>query len=113
MINKGTFSAMYENFDKEVVVEIIDIFIKEYPDRIIQLEQDIQNGDLESLYKHAHSLKGVIANFYDEDARQLALALETKGKTKDSAGLSDLLNQLKISCESLLSELKTLRNIYV
>lgn len=113
MVDKATFTAMYENFDKEVVVEIIDIFIKEYPDRMAQLEQDIQAGDLDSLYKHAHSLKGVIANFYDEDARQLALALETKGKTKDPSGAPELLQKLKSACELLLAELKTLRTAYV
>ncbi|MGC8864699.1 MAG: Hpt domain-containing protein [Bacteroidales bacterium] len=112
MIDKTTFTAMYENFDKEVVVEIIDIFIKEYPERIAQLEQDIQSGDLESLYKHAHSLKGVIANFYDEEARQLALALETKGKTQDPSGAPELLAQLKTACELLLTELKALRSSY-
>lgn len=113
MIDKATFTAMYENFDKEVVVEIIDIFIKEYPERISQLEQDIRSGDLESLYKHAHSLKGVIANFYDEEARQLALALETKGKTKDPSEAPELLGKLKTACEMLLAELKVLRASYV
>ncbi len=113
MVDKATFTAMYENFDKEVVVEIIDIFIKEYPERMAQLQNDIHAGDLDSLYKHAHSLKGVIANFYDEDARQLALALETKGKTHDATGVEDLFIQLKTACESLLAELTLLRKAYV
>ncbi len=112
MIDRTTFTNMYENFDKEVIDEIIEIFIREYPTRIKELEKDIQAHDFDSLAKHAHSIKGVIANFYDEDARQMAFQLEKKGKSLDSSGLDEDLLLLKKACEHLMAELNEIRKNY-
>lgn len=103
---------MYENFDKEVVIEIIDIFLKEYPERISLLEADIVNRNFDGLYKHAHSVKGVISNFYDENARQWALQMETKGKNLDASGLEDIFRNFKLACDSLIAELQQIREQY-
>jgi HPt (histidine-containing phosphotransfer) domain-containing protein len=113
MIDKVTFKGMYDNFDKEVIVEIIDIFISEYPERMVSIQEAIQLNDLDNLYRRCHSLKGVIANFYDEDARILAFALEQKGKNGDPSGLAELFEQLKPAAEKLLVELKAIRADYL
>lgn len=113
MIDKVTFNEMYDNFDKEVVVEIIDIFINEYPSRMQAIQQAIQNLDFDAIDKLCHSLKGVISNFYDEDARVLAYTLEQKGKKRDSTGLMETFVLLKPAVESLLGELKVMRNKYL
>lgn len=113
MIDKVTFSDMYENFDKEVVVEIIDIFLNEYDDRIASLHEDIITGNADSLYKHAHSIKGVIANFYDEDSRDLAYQLEQKGKKGDLSDITVIFENFKTASAALLQELKDLRAGYL
>jgi HPt (histidine-containing phosphotransfer) domain-containing protein len=63
MINEKKFADTYVHFDKETVVEIIDIFIEEYEERIGKISQQIENRDFENLQKSAHAFKGVIANF--------------------------------------------------
>jgi len=108
MIDKATFASNYEIFDKEIVKEIIEIYIQEYPDRMVKLEKDIQDVDLDSLYKDAHSLKGVTANFFDKDTEELARQLEAKGKNGDSSGIAELFGQLKESSQRLIEELKDL-----
>lgn len=112
MIDKTTFSANYEIFDKEIVKEIIEIYIQEYPDRIINLQKNIEEKDLESLYKNAHSLKGVTANFFDKDTEDLARQLESKGKEGDDSGIEAIFEQLKITSEKLVAELKELIKEY-
>ena len=37
MIDKEIFNSNYEIFDKEIVSEIITIYIDEYPDRMVKL----------------------------------------------------------------------------
>lgn len=112
MIDRATFSANYEIFDKEIVKEIIDIYIQEYPDRMINLQKNIADKDFEGLYKNAHSLKGVTANFFDKDTEELARQLEAKGKENDDSGLEDIFAQLKESSEKLIEELKQLGEEY-
>ena len=108
MINKKTFAENYEIFDKEIVREIIEIYLHEYPERIANLRTNIHQNDFESLYKNAHSLKGVTANFFDDDTVELARILESKGKEQDGSGLGELFEQLKETSLKLIEELKTL-----
>lgn len=112
MIDRATFNANYEIFDKEIVKEIIDIYIQEYPDRMVNLKKNIEENDLENLYKNAHSLKGVTANFFDKDTEEIARQLEAKGKEEDASGLEDLYVQLKETSEKLIDELKELSKEY-
>lgn len=63
MINEKNFRDHFSHFDKDIVVEIIDIFLEEYDDRIDKIASFIKKHDLESLRKAAHAFKGVIANF--------------------------------------------------
>jgi two-component system sensor histidine kinase/response regulator len=112
MIDKNTFSANYEIFDKEIVKEIIEIYIQEYPDRMVNIRKNIDENDLENLYKNAHSLKGVTANFFDKDTEEIARQLEAKGKEGDESGLEDLYSQLKETSEKLIDELKELVKEY-
>jgi HPt (histidine-containing phosphotransfer) domain-containing protein len=113
MIDKTIFNTNYEIFDKEIVREIIDIYIQEYPERIENLAKNISENDLESLYKNAHSLKGVTANFFDKDTEELARMLETKGKDKDSTNLTEIFEKLKVTSAKLINELKDLKKEYL
>nr|NQU89736.1 Hpt domain-containing protein [Bacteroidota bacterium] len=63
MVNKDKFRDQYSFFDKEIVVEIIDIFINEYDDRIEKIHKHILSGDLDNLKKSSHAFRGVIGNF--------------------------------------------------
>lgn len=112
MINKATFNSNYEIFDKEIVKEIIDIYISEYPERMVNLEKNIKENDLESLYKNAHSMKGVTANFFDKETEEFARQLESKGREGDASGLQEIFEELKKASESLIDELEALGREY-
>jgi HPt (histidine-containing phosphotransfer) domain-containing protein len=66
MINEEKFAETYSHFDKETVVEIIDIFIEEYDERIEKITRQLKTKDFEELKKSAHAFKGVVANFETE-----------------------------------------------
>lgn len=66
MINEEKFAATYVHFDRETVIEIIDIFLEEYDERIEKITRQLKNRDFEELKKSTHALKGVIANFETE-----------------------------------------------
>lgn len=113
MIDKAIFASNYEIFDKEIVNEIINIYITEYPERMAKLEELINIGDLDQIYKTAHSLKGVTANFFDKESEELARVIEEKGRAGDASNLKDLFIQLKASTDKLVAELENLKKEYL
>lgn len=112
MIDHQKFVNNFKYFDKEIVCEIIELFNEEYPSRFSSLQQNINDGDFESLQFNAHSLKGVISNFLANDTKELARQLEEKGKKNDSENVSELFEKLKSSTEKLLKDLEILKNKY-
>ena len=112
MIDKTIFASNYEIFDKEVVKEIITIYITEYPERMAKLEDVIEQGDFDQIYKTAHSLKGVTANFFDKESEDIARIIEEKGRAKDGIGLKDLFIELKKSTDKLVIDLEKLGEEY-
>ena len=66
----------------ELIYNIIEIFFKDTPPRLTQIEQAIAQIDATTLEYTAHALKGSIANFGAERAKEAALELEIMGRTE-------------------------------
>ncbi len=109
-INEKQFLENFQYFDKEVVLEIINIFLEEYPQRMETLQTNIKERDFDQLRFNAHSLKGVVANFVAPEVQELAKTLELKGANKDIKNLDTIYNELKDKADVMVSELKELKN---
>jgi HPt (histidine-containing phosphotransfer) domain-containing protein len=105
MVNKQVFIDTYQYFDKSVILEIIDIFIDECPDRLVTLEQNIREANFDKLRFNAHSLKGVVANFSAPVAFEKVKYLE-----KTAADLVDN-NGAGFNQEELLTNLATIKEM--
>lgn len=112
MIDKNKFKENFKPFDKEIVLEIIDIFLDEYDKRMEQLSKDINENDLESLRFNAHSFKGVVANFLAEEPKNISKQLEENAKQGINAGNLELFEQLKEKTDEMIEELKEIRPEY-
>jgi HPt (histidine-containing phosphotransfer) domain-containing protein len=66
----------FKVFDREVVVEIINIFFEEYPLRIEKMNLNMAELDYKGLAFNAHSLKGVVSNFAAPTLFELAREVE-------------------------------------
>lgn len=113
VIDRSSFLDTFQYFDKEIVVEIIDIFLQEYPGRLVNIKKDIDLGDFDSLKFDAHSLKGVISNFVAQVPQDYAKELEMKGTMKDSADLVNIFQKLEVSILDLVDDLTELRSAFV
>ena len=105
MVNKQVFTDTYQYFDKSVIVEIIDIFIDECPDRLTTLEQNIKEANFDKLRFNAHSLKGVVANFSALPAFEKVKELE-----KTASELVEG-NQDEFNKDEMLANLATIREM--
>ncbi len=109
VIDRVAFMDTFQYFDKSIVVEIIDIFLTEYPQRMEALKKDIQKLDFSALKFDAHSVKGVIANFVAAVPQQLAKELEYKGINNDATDLQRIYDELCIAGADLIDDLHALR----
>ncbi len=76
VVNKQEFFKIYKFFEKDILIEIIDIFIHEAPEKIESLYNDMNSNNLINFHFNAHSLKGTIGNFCAPVAFQMAKDLE-------------------------------------
>lgn len=112
MIDRQKFNEYFSNFDKEIVVDIIDIFISEYDDRFVNLRENVLRKDFEKLKFNAHGLKGVIANFMDPVTIELSERLDKMAKNGVEDGLEKALDDLERNSWLLLGELKKIKQKY-
>lgn len=110
MVNKQEFLDTYSYFDKDVLIEIIDIFLNEYSGRIEKLYKDIETRSYNDLRFDAHGLKGVVATFCAPIAKEKAYELEktgseliqSNGEGFNEAELTAKVDQLK-ECVSIMA----------
>jgi HPt (histidine-containing phosphotransfer) domain-containing protein len=112
VIDKEKFQENFKHFDNELIAEIIDMFIDEYPERLSKIKQNIEDSDMKNLRFNAHSLKGVIANFMADLPKEHARILEEKSKNEETNGLLDDYQNLEKSSSELIENLKEIRLIY-
>ncbi len=110
MIDKKQFLENFQYFDNEVILEIINIFIDEYPERMETLRKNIDEKDFGQIKFNAHSLKGVVANFVAPEVQELARQLEIKGASKDMEDVEVLFKELKEKTGLVIEELEVLKD---
>ncbi|MCG6894805.1 MAG: response regulator [Desulfobacteraceae bacterium] len=64
----------------ELLKEVVDIFLSDYPRLLHQIETSLRGGDADTLRRAAHDLKGMLKNFQAEEEAELAYQLEKMGK---------------------------------
>lgn len=101
------FNENFQYYDKEIIEEVINIFIDEYDLRIGNLKKNIEDKDFTNLAFNAHSLKSVIANYMAPKAYQLTLKLEDLAKNNSDEGIDEIFTELMDETQELLLELKT------
>ena len=108
-------AALLENFEgmEEVVVDIIQSYEENVPGLKERITNAIEASDASALQLAAHTLKGVLSNFYAERARSLAYKLEDMGKVGDLThaltswhSLCTELTLLNLALQKLASELR-------
>jgi HPt (histidine-containing phosphotransfer) domain-containing protein len=71
--------------DVEFLQELAGIFAEDAPKLLNEIRTAISAGDTRSLERAAHTLKGSVANFGAEPAREAAFLLEMLGRSGDLA----------------------------
>ena len=89
--------------DKELLMELIDIFMESCPLMLEEIRESVGTKDSGRLHKAAHRLKGSMSNFGAEPAVKAAHKLEMIGRNGESSGAEEAFTEL----ESRLADLRT------
>lgn len=105
-------NELISNFtgDEDILKDLIHEFINKSSSLINDVELAITNKNSDHLKLHAHTLKGVISNFYAEEIRLLAYDLEVAGTNKDFTNVDVKLTKIKSLLPELIKELQDLQN---
>src|SRR4249920_569587 len=69
--------------DLELLQEMVDLFLEEYPHMLKEIGHAITAGDAAALQHAAHTLKGSVSNFAADKATEASFALEKMGRQHD------------------------------
>jgi len=90
--------------DMQLLAELAALFLQDYPRLLEEIRGSITNADSACLERAAHTLKGRLAFFGIQKAREQALGLEISGRDQNLAGAGQALAEIEIEMESILPE---------
>jgi HPt (histidine-containing phosphotransfer) domain-containing protein len=108
-IDKQAILERVDN-DHDLLKQLIEIFIKKTPEYLEQLQQSVQSKNAEQTRFFAHTLKGSLANFGAEKARQMAFEIETMGKDNALNNAPQALQALEIEIQGVVQAILEFRN---
>ncbi len=97
MVPPMDFKKALEEFDddREFLTELLEGFQKNVRSQIESIRQAIADGDAETIWREAHSIKGGAANLTAKPLSECALGLEQMGKKGQLEGSADILSKLE------------------
>jgi two-component system, sensor histidine kinase and response regulator len=92
--------------DRELLAELIKIFLEDCPQRLQELDQAVKEGNASGVRQAAHSLKGMVAGFGANSAHGLAAEMEGLGKAGDFSNAIGILSTLQLEFARVMNYLK-------
>lgn len=108
VIDKTTFEELKQLSGADFINELIDAFLEEAPNMIHNMRSALDEKDVESFRRNAHSLKSNAHTFGATELGALAKELETMGK-ENNLNVGHRLDVLDATLGIVAEELKGLR----
>ncbi|MBI4756341.1 MAG: PAS domain S-box protein [Betaproteobacteria bacterium] len=100
--------AVLENLadDLGLFLQLAEIYLEDYPQRLVAMRESMDSGDLEAVYASAHNVKGAVTNFSAGPATECALALERACRAGDRAAAAEQVRLLEKRIEEFAAALR-------
>jgi two-component system sensor histidine kinase/response regulator len=109
VIDKDSFLNRV-NGDRELLEEVVNMFLKRCPSIMSHIEKAIQHGNSKSLEHAVYLIKSLISNFSARGAFDIALKLEAMAIHEDLTNAQEAYEALKIEMERIKRALFELLN---
>ena len=91
--------------DTQLACELIELFLDDYPEKMVTIENAIRAGDAAQLRLAAHALRGTVGNFNARPAQELSHRLEQMGRSGELMGAPAVYPDLVAAISRLRSAL--------
>ena len=96
-------------YDRELMVEIIDLFLAERAKDLADMSESLASGNLPQLMRSAHTIKGSLGSLHAQLARHRSQELETAARLGNHQACVSLLGALEQDLNELEPQLLSLR----
>jgi HPt (histidine-containing phosphotransfer) domain-containing protein len=97
----------FEN-DSELIGELIEVFEETYPPCLSSIKKALEESNHKDLELHAHTLKGMISNFFAKELQSASLELEKMGRETVITSPEEHVSKLESGLPVLVTELKSI-----
>jgi two-component system sensor histidine kinase/response regulator len=94
--------------DREFLVELTELFRRDYPRQVNLIRQAIDQGSAPGLKQASHALKGALSSLSACEAREIAAHLEEMGATSNLQGARAALHDLERELVKTIASLESI-----
>ena len=105
MIDWTEFNQYLQSYGQELILKLIDMFIRDYPATIVSLRKSVAERDYPGIDIISHDLKSNSALFGGVESANIAFTLETMGKEFNDDGIEAVLAEVELKSAQLREEL--------
>lgn len=106
LINASTLNQLKEQLESSDFLEIVELYIKDLPILIQQLEEHVLKMNLEESRRIAHTIKGSASNMGADDLHACAEQMEQYCKTGDFQAAKDDFAKIKRLTQNTVQEIQ-------
>ena len=110
MIDKVKYQECFQYFDREVIIEVINLFLLDTPGLISTIRRNLAERDHNNLLVNVVKVKGSVINFCDPVATDIARHLEKAVHYQMWEDVGEILPKLEDSVGHLERELMEIRH---
>ena len=92
--------------DEEIYTMMVDMFLDDVDSNCSALASAFASGDAKVVQREAHTIKGLLATFSDDQGAAEALDLEQKAKLGELDGLGDAVGDLQVRLREVAMALR-------
>ena len=94
--------------EPDVLTEVLQLFLSEVPPRLDRLRNAWNAGDIQGMYRAAHSLKGSAGNIGAQRLYDVVKQLDELGRAGDMTGSAPLMDAVSIEFDKVEVEIRRL-----
>lgn len=98
--------------DPELLLDLVQMFLEDSPERIKTIQQSTQSGDMEAMSQAAHSLKGSAGNLGLSVLQETCDQLQVLGHKKAADEVQALMPAMETQFSDALEALRELQAKY-
>lgn len=92
--------------DEEIYRMMLDMYLQDVDGNSLALGAALASGDARATQREAHTIKGLLATFSDDQGAAAAYAIELKAKQNDISGLDVALAALQARLHEVAAALR-------